>query len=83
MKLNFKGEDPMDKNRHDKHGGPYDRGSADSYYGRGHNPHYYEGGTGTSAKIEQKDMTPDQISEYSAGYDRNEEIGSFKDWGDD
>ena len=23
------------------HGGPYDRGSADSYYGRGRDPHYY------------------------------------------
>jgi len=31
-----------------RHGGPYDRGSADSYYQRGYNPHYYKGDTGSS-----------------------------------
>ena len=70
----------MDKNRH---GGPYDRGSADSYYGRGHTPHYFTGATGFSDRIEMKDMTSDQISEYSEGYEHNEKMGSFKDWGDD
>jgi len=29
-----------------RHGGPFDRGAADSYYDRGHNPHYYVAGTG-------------------------------------
>ena len=24
-----------------RHGGPFDRGGADSYYGRGLDPHYY------------------------------------------
>tara|TARA_R110002073_G_scaffold336077_2_gene530145 strand:+ start:5831 stop:6121 length:291 start_codon:yes stop_codon:yes gene_type:complete len=66
-----------------RHGGPYDRGTADSYYGRGHNPHYYEGGTGTSAKIEQKDMTVEEIKLYDDGYEDNDKMGHFKDWGDD
>ncbi len=28
-----------------RHGSPYDRGSADSYYGRPRIPHYYAGAT--------------------------------------
>lgn len=64
-----------------RHGGPYDRGSADSYYGRGRNPHYYKGNTGTSDRVEYKDMTPDEVVAYMAGYDDNEESGCFKDWG--
>ena len=28
-----------------RHGGPYDRGSADSYYQRGPRPHYFKGDT--------------------------------------
>ena len=28
-----------------RHGGPYDRGSADSYYNRPRRPHYYKGDT--------------------------------------
>ena len=34
-----------------RHGGAFDRGSADSYYGRPRNPHYFEGDTHASAKI--------------------------------
>lgn len=64
-----------------RHGGPYDRGSADSYYRRGRRPHYYKGGTQTSDLVEYKDMTPDEVVAYHAGYDDNEESGCFKDWG--
>jgi len=64
-----------------RHGGPYDRGSADSYYGRGRNPHYYVGNTGTSERVTEKDMTPDEVEAYHAGYDDNEDSGCFKDWG--
>ena len=52
-----------------RHGGPYDRGSADRYYGRGSNPHYYEGGTGSSKMVEEKDMTASEIEAYNHGYD--------------
>ena len=56
-----------------KHGSPYDRGCADSCYGRPRNPHYYPNGTGVQPLIEEKDMTEDEIEEYHAGYDDNEE----------
>ena len=64
-----------------RHGGPYDRGSADSYYGRGRRPHYYVGDTGNSPRVEAKDMTLNEIAAYHAGYDDNEESGDRKDWG--
>jgi hypothetical protein len=63
-----------------RHGGPYDRGGADSYYRRGRNPHFYRGATAQSERVTAKDMTPDEIEAYNAGYDDNEEAGSFKDW---
>ena len=65
----------------DRHGGPFDRGSADSYYGRGIDIHYYVGATAQSERIDGKDMTPEQITEYMAGYEYNEKFGDKKDWG--
>ena len=62
-------------------GGPYDRGSADSYYGRGRDPHYYPLGTYNGDRVEAYDMTAKQIAEYNKGYDENEAAGNFKDWG--
>jgi hypothetical protein len=52
-----------------RHGGPWDRGSADAWYGRPKAPHYYKEGTGASERVEEKDMTPDEIAEYTKGYD--------------
>jgi hypothetical protein len=62
------------------HGSPYDRGSADSYYGRNRNPH--KGGVGgeSGPRITAKDLTPDEIVAYHAGYDDNEESGDKKNW---
>jgi hypothetical protein len=64
-----------------RHGGPYDRGSADSYYGRPRNPHYYKGPTQTSPLVEIDGMTDEEIKEYHLGYDDNEASGDKKDWG--
>ena len=64
-----------------RHGGPYDRGMADSYYRRGYGPHYYKGDTGSSPRVTIKDMTLDEIAAYAAGYEDNEEAGDYKDWG--
>ena len=64
-----------------RHGGPQDRGSADSYYGRGFNPHYYVGATYSSDRVELADMTPEEIAAYTKGYNDNEDEGNFKDWG--
>ena len=52
-----------------RHGGAYDRGSADRYYGRRPSPHYYTGGTGTSDIVFMTDMTPDEIDAYYQGYE--------------
>lgn len=64
-----------------RHGGPYDRGSADSYYGRVFSPHYYKKDTGSSERVEYDHMTPEEIEAYTAGWDDNEAEGNFKDWG--
>lgn len=63
-----------------RHGGPFDRGSADSYYGRRLNPHYFVGGTGTSERVDEGEMTRDEIDAYYAGYTYNEEQGDKKEW---
>jgi hypothetical protein len=66
----------------ERHGGPYDRGTADSYYGRGYNPHYFVGDSYNSPRIEAAQMTEFEIEEYTAGYKDNEESSNFKDIGE-
>ena len=63
-----------------RHGGAYDRGSADSYYGREYRPHYFTGATYQSTEIEEVDMSEEEIAAYAAGY--NETPFGQKDWGD-
>lgn len=65
----------------ERHGGPYDRGSADSYYRRGFKPHYFVGDTYMSEEVSQEQMTPEEIEAYTAGYEDNERDGAFKDYG--
>ena len=65
----------------DRHGGPYDRGGADSYYRRGFKPHYYSGASMQSEEIPEVLMTSAEVDAYRAGYNDNEELGDFKDWG--
>jgi hypothetical protein len=67
--------------KYDYHGGPFDRGAADSYYWRGRDPHYYPNGTATNPRIPKSEMTDEEIAAYYAGYDWNEEMGDKKDWG--
>ena len=63
-----------------RHGGAYDRGSADSYYGRQREPHYFTGDTYQSTKIEEVDMSAEEIAAYHQGYDDNETSGSKKEY---
>ena len=63
-----------------RHGGPYDRGMADSYYRRRPNPHYYQGDTGSSPRVPLARMAPDEIVAYNAGYEDNEDMGDYKEW---
>ena len=70
------------KKEYDKrHGGPFDRGGADSYYGRRFDPHYYKGNTYSTERVDEKDMTPEEVEAYRAGWEDNEKAGMFKDWG--
>lgn len=64
----------------DRHGGPFDRGVADSYYNRDISPHYYVGNTGMTDRIGFDQMTLDEIAEYIAGYNWNEEFGDKKEY---
>lgn len=71
----------MEKNdlykKHMRHGGAYDRGSADKYYNRAFDPHYYVGGSYMSKRVELKDMTAEEITAYTVGYREQVET---KDW---
>jgi hypothetical protein len=75
MKVDYSTRVPFTRN-----GGAYDRGSADSYYGREREPHYFTGGTYQSTKIEEVDMSTEEIAAYNQGYDDNETSGSKKDY---
>lgn len=63
-----------------RHGGPFDRGSADSWYRRPRDPHYFAGATHTSDRVSIDDMTPDEINAYHAGYSWNDQFGGHKDY---
>lgn len=60
-----------------KHGSPADRGSADYYYGRKKDPHWYPNGTNNEPRIGKENMTPQEIEEYNKAYDEETER---KDW---
>ena len=62
----------------DRHGGPYDRGAADAYYGRRFYPHYYVGDTRASPEIIIEDSNSPEFDAYRAGYNEQTDI---KDWG--
>ena len=61
-----------------RNGSLYDRGSADSHYRRGMQPHWYPAGTHKGNKI--IDLSNDEVAEYNAGYSANEEAVNFKEW---
>jgi hypothetical protein len=60
-----------------RHGGPYDRGSADAYYMRRFDPHYFEGDSYATPRIIIEYDTP-EYEAYSAGF---REQTDTKDWG--
>lgn len=63
-----------------RHGGAFDRGSADSYYHRKPDPHFYLGDTYSSARVVAEVGTAEHEA-YVAGYQWNEQFGDKKDWG--
>ena len=64
-----------------EHGSPFDRGSADSYYHRGREPHRGGVGGDSGPRIPMNMLSAEEINAYHAGYDWNEKYGDKKDWG--
>jgi hypothetical protein len=62
------------------HGSPFDRGSADSYYSRPQDPHFYPEGSYNGDRVEAKDMTLAQMRAYFRGYEYNDQFGDKKSW---
>ena len=61
-----------------RHGGAYNRGRADAWYGREPLPHYFTGDTYASQMILGVDMSDEEIAAYMAGY--NESAFAQKEW---
>lgn len=61
-----------------QHGCLYDRGSADSYYGRTRDPHYGGVGGDSGPRVDVNDDA--SVAEYMAGYNYNEQFGDKKAW---
>ncbi len=47
------------------HGSPFDRGSADSYYGRPRDPHKYPNGTGNAPRVNE--LTEAELGQCQSG----------------
>jgi hypothetical protein len=62
----------------EQHGSLFDRGSADSYYSRPRDPHWYPMGSYNGNPV--TDLTQSEREEYLAGYDHNERFGHKKNW---
>lgn len=72
---------PIDESVNRVHGGPYDRGDADAYYGRPFNPHkMVDNGRGNGGKVPEKLTDPEEIAQYKAGYQSGD--SGTKDWGE-
>jgi hypothetical protein len=63
-----------------RHGGPFDRGAADSYYNRPMKPHYFIGASYSSEEVTGEKMTKEEVYAYWAGYEWNEQFGCKKEW---
>lgn len=63
-----------------RHGGPFDRGSADAFYRRPRSPHYFVGATYATDEIREENMTPEEVEAYHAGFDWQVDQGEFKEY---
>lgn len=76
--MNYKEAREASKVYDQRHGSFWDRGSADSYYGRTRIPH--RGGVGGDSGPRIEAIKPEDISAYHAGYDYNEQYGDKKSY---
>lgn len=72
----------LNEAKHDtSHGSPHDRGRADAYYGRPHNPHKMIHTTGKPSKrVHKSDLKKHEIKAYSDGYQSAIDNDERKDW---
>ena len=61
----------------ERHGGPYDRGSADAYYDRPREPHFFTHDSYNSPLVPEHKMTYSEIEAYNAGYDEQTDRKSY------
>jgi len=61
-----------------EHGSPQDRGSADAYYQRVRDPHFYIGKSIRGIRVSASEMTEAQIKFYDHGYNTEQDR---KDYG--
>lgn len=76
--MNYKEAREASKVYDQRHGSFWDRGSADSYYGRPRTPH--RGGVGGDSGPRIDAVTDAELEAYHAGYDYNEEYGDKKSY---
>jgi hypothetical protein len=62
----------------DKHGSPADRGSADAYYGRPKDPHYWPDGSYKGKRIGPEGMTATQVREYNEAYSNEDDRKNWR-----
>jgi len=56
----------------------------DSYYRRPRSPHCYVPGKndlGFDCQVRVEDLTEEEVKQYYAGFEENEDMGDYKDWG--
>ena len=61
-----------------RYGSPYDRGSADRYYGREYQPHMIDFFKGPGVRIKEDELSQEQLAEYKLGWNQTDDR---KDWG--
>ena len=69
--MNYVRMHKMSESNKERHGGPYDRGTADAYYGRGFQPHFYVGATYNSDMVDSDAMSVSELALYQEGYEDN------------
>ena len=62
----------------ERHGSLYDRGTADAWYRREPDPHWYPEGTYCGDRI--KALNESEVEEYMEGYNYWMEMGWHKEW---
>lgn len=62
------------------HGSPFDRGRADSWYGRKEHPHKWDFKKNETLGTVNINLTKTEIKDYYAGYEDNEKFGGKKEW---